>query len=190
MIAKRLSVLVLIAWGLSVNTLQAAGNVGLDDIISYRQYSDALSSSGQPTKRQIRALKDAGFERIVFLAFSDHDESIADEDRVVKNLNMEYVQIPIEWEAPGKSDFYLFAGGMKQAPKKKTLVHCEVNFRASAFSFLYRVLYENVPMDQAKDDMESVWVPNDTWRKLIFSILEENGHSPDCDACLWDTDQG
>ena len=188
MIAKRVPVLVFIAWGLSVNTLPAAGSAGVDKIINYREYSDSLSSSGQPTRRQIQTLKDAGFERIVFLAFSDHDDSIADEDRVVKKLNMEYVHIPVEWEAPGKSDFYLFAGGMKQAPKKKTLVHCQVNFRASAFSFLYRVLYENVPMDQAKDDMESVWVPNETWRKLIFSILEENGRSPHCDACLWDTD--
>jgi hypothetical protein len=77
---------------------------------------------------------------------------------------------------------------MSQAPELKTLVHCQVNFRASSFSFLYRVLHQDVPMGQAKDDLDSVWVPNETWRKLIFAILEENGRSPHCDACLWDTD--
>ena len=188
MIIRRAFVLCLMVCGLSAIPLQVAGAAELDKIINYREYSDSLASSGQPTRRQLQALKEAGFERIVFLAFSDHDDSIVDQDRVVKNLNMEYVHIPVDWEAPGKSDFYLFAGGMKQAPQKKTLVHCQVNFRASAFSFLYRVLYRNVPMDQAKDDMESVWVPNETWRKLIFAILEENGRSPHCDACLWDTD--
>lgn len=157
-------------------------------IVNYREYSNSLSSSGQPTAAQLAALKKAGFERVVFLAFTDHDESIPHEDRIVSRLGIAYVQIPVDWEAPTAGDFGAFAGVMQQAPQKKTLVHCQVNFRASAFSFLYRVLYENVPMDQAKDDMNSVWVPNKTWRDLIFAILEENGRSPQCDACLWSID--
>jgi hypothetical protein len=40
----------------------------------------------------------------------------------------------------------------------------------------------------AKDDLNSVWVPNNTWRKLIFDVLEENGRSADCDTCLWESD--
>jgi uncharacterized protein YktB (UPF0637 family) len=77
---------------------------------------------------------------------------------------------------------------MQQEPGRKTLVHCQVNYRASAFVFLYRVLFDDVPMDQAKEAMESVWVPNDTWRAFIFSTLEANGRSPHCDLCLWDED--
>ena len=68
----------------------------------------------------------------------------------------------------------------------KTLVHCQVNFRASTFSFLYRVLHEDVPVGEAKDDLDGVWVPNATWRQLIFDVLEANGISPDCDSCLWE----
>jgi protein tyrosine phosphatase (PTP) superfamily phosphohydrolase (DUF442 family) len=188
MIGKIVTGLVLVAWGLSGNPLKAANGAGVSEIINYLEYSDSLSSAGQPDAAQLRALKEAGFERIVFLAFSDHDDSLANEDRIVKELDMDYVHIPVDWDAPTKSDFYLFAGGMKQEPDKKTLVHCQVNFRASAFSFLYRVLYENVPMDQAKDDMNSVWVPNASWRNLIFTILEENGRSPHCDGCLWNID--
>jgi len=188
MIAKNTISLVLIAWGLSSNPLVAAGTAELTEIINYREYSETLSSAGQPDAEQFRALRDAGFERVIFLAFSDHHDSVANEDRIVKKLDMDYVQIPIDWDAPAKSDFYMFAGSMKQEPRKKTLVHCQVNFRASSFSFLYRVLYENVPMGQAKDDLDSVWVPNTAWRNLIFTILEENGRSPHCDACLWNSD--
>ena len=50
----------------------------------------------------------------------------------------------------------------------------------------YRVLHEGVPVDAAKDDLNGVWVPNDTWRELIFEVLEDNGVSPNCDACLWE----
>jgi len=76
---------------------------------------------------------------------------------------------------------------MQRNPDKKTLLHCQVNFRASSFSFLYRVLYQDVPMDDAKADLDTVWAPNETWKALIFSILQENGKSPDCDFCTWDT---
>jgi hypothetical protein len=48
------------------------------------------------------------------------------------------------------------------------------------------VLYEDIPVAAAKEDMNSVWVSNATWRQLIFDVLEENGVSPDCDDCLWE----
>ena len=156
------------------------------DILNYLEYSPLLSSAGQPTEEQIEVLSDAGFERIVYLAFSDQSRSIEHEDRLVKGLGMEYVHIPVDWEAPRKSDFYLFAGALQRAPAAKTLVHCQVNFRASAFSFLYQVLYLDVPVADAKAAMNRVWVPNDQWRALILELLEENGVSPDCDGCLWD----
>ncbi len=167
----------------------AVGNTDeLDEIANYRDYSEVLSSSGQPSESQLRALKDAGFERIVFLAFSDSHGSIANEDSQVEKLGMEFVHVPVDWEAPSKADFYLFAGAIERELHKKTLIHCQVNFRASAFSFLYRVLYNDVDMGDAKKDLDSVWVPNETWRNFIFSILEENGRSPHCDTCLWNAD--
>ena len=158
------------------------------EIVNYREYSEYLSSSGQPDEGQLRAAKQAGFERVVFLAFSDDEGSLPHEDRIVEETGMAFVHIPVIWDRPTIGDFQAFAGAMQQQPGKKTLVHCQVNFRASTFSFLYRVLYEDVPMAQAKQDLNSVWVPNATWRKLIFAILEENGRSPDCDACLWEGD--
>lgn len=162
--------------------------VGADEIINYREYSDSLSSSGQPTEEQLRTLQKTDFERVIFLAFSDSDGSLANEDRLVRDLGMDYTHIPVVWEAPAKRDFYTFTAIMRQFPKLKTLVHCQVNYRASTFSFLYRVIYEDVPMDRAKDDLYSVWVPDITWRSFIFSILEENGVSPHCDSCLWETE--
>ena len=171
---------------LSVQTILAAE---LDDIVNYREYSATLSSSGQPDKDQLGYVRESGFERVVYLAFSDDHTSVPNEDRIVKDLGMDYVHIPVVWDAPSKTDFYAFASAMQSAPDKKTLVHCQVNFRASTFSFLYRVLYEGVPVDQSKNDMNSVWVPNDTWRNLVFDILEENDISPDCDACLWEQDE-
>jgi protein tyrosine phosphatase (PTP) superfamily phosphohydrolase (DUF442 family) len=167
---------------------EAASASGVGDIVNHVEYSATLSSSGQPTEAQLESVADAGYGRVVFLAFSDHDESLANEDRLVKELGMEYAHIPVDWNAPRIGDFEMFAGLMERDPGTKTLVHCQVNFRASTFSFLYRVLYQGVPLDEAKDDLNNVWVPNDTWRIFIFDVLEEYGRSPDCDSCLWETD--
>jgi protein tyrosine phosphatase (PTP) superfamily phosphohydrolase (DUF442 family) len=168
-------------------TAASASTSGVEDIVNYVEYSATLSSAGQPTAAQLESVADTGYERVVFLAFSDHDESLTNEDRLVKDLGMEYAHIPVDWDAPRNSDFRMFAGLMAREPGKKTLVHCQVNFRASTFSFLYRVLYQDVPLGLAKEDLNSVWVPNDTWRKFIFAVLEENGLSPDCDTCLWES---
>ncbi len=155
------------------------------ELINYREYSETLSSSGQPNEKQLQVVKEAGFTRVVYLAFSDDHDSLPTEDRMVKELGMEYVHLPIDWDLPTVNDYTMFAGAMRASPDMKTLVHCQVNFRASSFSFLYRVLQEDVPMDQALEDLNTVWVPNETWQKLIFDVLEKNGRSPHCDACLW-----
>jgi len=170
----------------AVPALAVAADVA--DIRNYREYSPTLSSAGQPTKEQLEAVKQAGFGRVIYIAFSNSRGALPEEDAIVKELGMDYVQVPVTWDAPTKSDFYTFAATMQREPDRKTLLHCAANFRASAFSFLYRVLYDGVPMAEAKADMNSVWTPNDTWRQLIFDVLEENGLSPDCDGCDWEPD--
>ena len=158
------------------------------DIVNFREYSASLASSGQPTVEQLEAIRDAGYERVVYLAYSDSEGALQHEDHLVENLRMEFYNVPVDWENPRSSDFYAFAAILNQSSSTRTLVHCQVNFRASSFSFLYRVLYANVPVAEAKDALESVWIPNNTWRTFIFEILEENGVDPDCDACLWSED--
>jgi protein tyrosine phosphatase (PTP) superfamily phosphohydrolase (DUF442 family) len=155
----------------------AAGAAGFDGVTSYVEYTEHFSSSGQPTAAQFERLKEAGFERIIYIAFTDHENALPNEDRLVKALGMEYLQVPVDWAAPLPGDFDLMAGAMRQAPKKRTLLHCQVNYRASAFSFLYRVIYEGVPVEEATRDLERIWQPNETWQRYIDALLAENGIS-------------
>lgn len=160
----------------------------LSEIRNYIEYSPTFSSAGQPSREQLDAVKAAGFERVVYIAFSNGRIAIADEDAVVKELGMDYIQVPVIWDAPTKSDFYAFAGAMQREPGRKTFLHCAANYRASAFSMLYRVLYEDVSVTQAKSDMNKIWKPNETWKNLIFAVLEDNDISAECDGCDWTVD--
>lgn len=157
----------------------------LDGIVNYLEYSDRFASAGQPTAEQLNTVSDAGFERIIYIAFSSDGNALANEDRLVRELGMDYVQIPVVWDAPTLADFDSFAAVMQSAPTKKTLLHCQVNMRATVFAFLYRVLYEDVAMAAAWTDMNRIWQPNATWQALIVEVLEAHGAPTSCEACGW-----
>lgn len=157
----------------------------MSDPINYVRYSEHFASAGQPTAEQFAALAASGVERIVYIAFSDQERSIANEDRVVKGLGMAYLHIPVDFGAPQVSEFEQFAAAMQTAPAAKTLLHCQVNFRATAYSLLYRVLFEDVPLAEAKADMNRIWTPNKVWTDFIFEVLRRNEVDPDCDGCDW-----
>ena len=161
----------------------------LSDITNFRQYSATFASSGQPTKDQFSAIAENGFERIVYIAFTNNTNALPDADQVVKGLGMEYMHIPVTWDNPLPSDFYAFADSLRRDTDKKTLLHCQVNARATAFSFLYRVIYEGVDIAEAKADMNTVWQPNETWRDFIVAVLAENGMSSECEDCDWTPSQ-
>jgi protein tyrosine phosphatase (PTP) superfamily phosphohydrolase (DUF442 family) len=157
----------------------------LDEITNFRQYSSTFASSGQPTREQFQTIADNGFERIVYIAFTNNQNALSDADQLVKSLGMEYMHVPVSFDNPLPDDFYAFADSMQRNTDKKTLMHCQVNARATAFSFLYRVIYENVPIAEAKEDMNTVWQPNAIWRDFIFEVLAQNGLSPECEGCDW-----
>ena len=157
----------------------------LDEITNFLQYSNSFASAGQPTREQFQSIADHGFERIVYIAFTNNRNALSDADQLVKGLGMEYMHVPVSFDSPLPDDFYAFADSMRRNTGKKTLLHCQVNARATAFSFLYRVIYQDVAVAEAKADMNIVWQPNTTWRDFIFEVLAQNGMSPDCMDCDW-----
>lgn len=185
MIARVLSVAaVLIVAGGPVQALEETPEA-LAEVLNYRAYSPTFASSGQPTREQFQAIREAGFERVVYIAFSNGSRALDDADVLVESLGMSYLHIPVEWDAPAVEEFDLFAAFMSQDRDAPTLLHCQVNARATAFSFLYRVIHQNVPVAEAKADMNTVWQPNETWRDFIFAVLARHGISPQCDGCDW-----
>ena len=167
-------ILALLNAGLTV----AAEEISLP-LVNEVRYSSTLTTAGQPHEAELRAISDAGFQRVIFLAFNDHKNALKNEDRIVRSLGMEYFHIPVMWDAPTIRDFDNFASLMLTSDK--TLVHCEVNFRASVFGFLYQIIYRGMPMDEARSRLNSIWIPNSTWEGYITAVLLDKGidYEPD-----------
>jgi hypothetical protein len=56
---------------------------------------------------------------------------------------------------------------------------CRILFRRN------RVIYADVPITEAKADMNTVWQPYGASKEFIFAVLEENQISPNCEGCDW-----
>jgi protein tyrosine phosphatase (PTP) superfamily phosphohydrolase (DUF442 family) len=139
------------------------------------EYSPSLTASGQPTAEALELAARSGYSRVIFLAFTNHQNALEHEDAIVKALDMEFIHIPVEWEDPSLADFDAFAAAMRVPTKQRTLLHCEVNFRASVFGFLYQVIYQGVPMGEAIALMHAIWIPNEVWEDFIVRVLSVNG---------------
>ena len=138
-------------------------------------YSPSLTTAGQPTEAELPLIASSGFDRVIFLAFTNHPKAVAHEDDIVRDQGLQFIHIPVEWESPSPADFATFAAVMQTFGSGRTLVHCEVNFRASVFGFLYQVLYEGADVDEAMSLMQSIWIPNDTWEAFIVRVMSDGG---------------
>lgn len=164
-------------WAMSspshADVVHSEGN-GLS-LLNRIDYSPYLTTSGQPTEAELALIASAGFDRVIFLAFTNHPKAVAHEDDIVRGQGLQFIHIPVEWESPRLADFEAFAAVMQTFAGGRTLVHCEVNFRASVFGFLYQVLYEDADVDEAMSLMQSIWIPNDTWEAFIDRVTRDRG---------------
>jgi protein tyrosine phosphatase (PTP) superfamily phosphohydrolase (DUF442 family) len=152
-------------------------NDTLAGIYRYRAIDDQLSTSGQPNEAQLAALVGAGFEVVINLALHDDPRySLRDEPGTVRSLGMEYVHIPVPFDAPTEEQLLQFFSAMERHRGRRILVHCAANLRVSAFLGLYRALRLQWPQTDAFGLMHSLWQPNPTWSSFIATVLAQHEH--------------
>jgi protein tyrosine phosphatase (PTP) superfamily phosphohydrolase (DUF442 family) len=150
-------------------------NSVITNIYNYHAVDDTVSTSGQPTEAQFRAVAQSGFEVIINLALHDDPRySLPDEARLVKSCGMEYVRIPVQFGLPTEEDLLAFFKVMGKYQGKKLLIHCAANKRVTAFLGLYRAIKQNWDIDKAFELMKNVWEPDQVWSLFISKMLEKH----------------
>lgn len=141
---------------------------------NYVAATERLHTAGQPTADTLGTLGAKGFQLVVNLAPPTSQGAVADEGKRVAEQGATYVNIPVDWQKPTYADFEMFSAVMNGAEDKKVLVHCQLNMRASAFTFLHRVVNEHVPPAEAYTALKAVWVPRDQWAEFVKMVLAKN----------------
>ncbi len=140
----------------------------LHEIVNFHFVSDQLASSGMLDLAQYEHIKDYGFKHVINLIPGNQIK----ERKHVQSLGLSYEQIAVDWNKPTAENFVQFAELMQSYGDAKVYIHCEMNMRASAFVYLYRVLYQDIPQQDAQQDMLTIWQPQGTWLDFINNTIK------------------
>lgn len=143
------------------------------EIVNYSHLTETLATGGQPTEAQLTEAAQDGVNVVINLALSTSDNALPDEAATVRGLGMEYIHIPVEWSAPQPADLERFLDAMDAHSQQKILVHCALNFRASAFTALWRVLRQGWDTEQAFAPQRAIWSLDEypVWKDFVEKAL-------------------
>ena len=148
----------------------------MEEIPSFLAVSDRLGTAGQPGPAQFATIRAAGYEVVINLAMPSSTNALPNEADLVREQGLEYVHIPVVWEAPTLEDLARFLAAMEHYQERKLLVHCAMNMRVSCFVLLYRVLRQGVPLEEATETMHRIWEPDQVWQEFVERSLAHYGH--------------
>jgi len=136
-------------------------------IYHWRRLDDQITTSGQPSERQLKDLHALGIRHIVNLGLHSHEKALPDEAATVSRLGMTYIHIPVDFQNPTDQDFDQFCAVMEQLKDVPVHVHCIANYRVSAFFYRYRRDVLGMDEVRARADMEEVWRPEGVWATFV-----------------------
>jgi hypothetical protein len=111
------------------------------------------------------------YEVIVNLALHDRPYSLENDAAMVRDLGLEYVHLPVDWEAPARGNLEAFMDLMDARQGRRIFVHCAENKRVSVFVALYRILRHGCSPEAALAVVQGVWEPNAVWQAFIEQTL-------------------
>jgi protein tyrosine phosphatase (PTP) superfamily phosphohydrolase (DUF442 family) len=142
--------------------------MGIEESYNFRRIHESLTTSGLPSAEQLSGLHREGYEAVINL-LPEGERSVADEASIVREQGIDYVHIPVDFEAPTRADLEAFYEAMDARASRKTHVHCAANYRVTAFYSLYALRRGLCTQDEANDLVQGVWNPADfpAWMALM-----------------------
>ena len=147
----------------------------LEQAFNFKQFSKTLYTSGMPSKEQLEDVINFNIQLVINLAPHNVDKALKNEENIVRSLNIEYINIPVDWFIPTKDNLITFMDLMDKNTDKTVYVHCQANFRASSFVTIYRILRQDWNKAEALKTMYEIWDANayPIWQEFIAEFVEK-----------------
>ena len=128
-----------------------------------------------PTAEQLNSLVEAGVQLVINLAPHDVPNAIPNEAEQVESLGMRYINLPVNWGTPTEEGLDLFMDQMDVNKGTRIHVHCEANFRATAFFSMYLILRLGWKAEDAFEVMHVIWdeEAHPVWKMFIEGMIEK-----------------
>jgi protein tyrosine phosphatase (PTP) superfamily phosphohydrolase (DUF442 family) len=147
----------------------------IEQITNFLPIYPWLATSGMPAASQFQAIARAGYQVVINLSVSTSPGQLHNEVELVESLGMVYTHIPVDWENPQAVDLQRFFEAVEAHPGQRIWVHCVMNYRVSAFVYLYRTLRMGTPPAEAWADLTRIWTPDGIWAAWMGSLAD---HGP------------
>ena len=113
--------------------------MSIDASYNFRRVSDRVTTSGIVPVEQLEELRDQGYDAVINLKPDIEAELGADEGQIVRDQGIDYIYLPVDFDAPTHADFEAFAEAMDAHDGQQVHVHCAANYRVTAFYGVYAV---------------------------------------------------
>ncbi len=139
----------------------------LASIRNYVRLTPEVGTAGQPRRDQFKLIADAGFATVINLALPDHPDSIDDEARLVTALGMNYLHLPVPYDAPNASHLGQFCALLNAQQGRQLFIHCIMNYRVSAFMYHYLKSFMGYSEMQARSPIFDIWEMEPQWQTIM-----------------------
>jgi len=143
--------------------------VGVVGAYNFRRVDERITTSGLLGEEQLRGLGAEGYDAVVNLLPADNEWAVADEAAIVVEQGLDYVHIPVDFDAPTRADLERFVEAMDGLVDRTVHVHCAANYRVSAFYGLYALRTGRWTEAQADALVRDLWDPSEhpVWAAFI-----------------------
>ena len=145
----------------------------MNKILNHIKINELISTSGQLKIEEFELIANEGFEVVINLAVPTTSNSLENEDKIVSNLNMSYIHIPVSFENPKISDLKLFLNILQSLGANKVWIHCAKNYRVSAFMYVYHKYILHTPFEEIDLSIFDIWKPSLIWQELMKVSIED-----------------
>lgn len=136
----------------------------MDTILNYIKINDKISTSGQPTLEELKIIADNDFKVVINLALSNSSLALENEDKIVSQLGMTYIHIPVDFENPEIDNLKIFLAILNSFTNIKVWVHCAKNYRVTAFMYVFHKYFLKTPFENINLSMFDIWTPSKKWQ--------------------------
>jgi len=145
----------------------------MQEIINYIKINDNISSSGQPTKEQFEEIAKDNYEIIINLSSHNSENKLENEDEILSKLGLIYIHLPVDFLSPTKKNLKDFIDILSFFSEKKVWVHCIMNYRVSAFMYVYHKYILKTPFENINLEVFEKWSPDEKWQEIMKTSLDE-----------------
>lgn len=148
--------------------------MAIEDSYNFRRIHEWLTTSGVVSTEQLSDLRREGYAAVINLLPSSSEHAVADEASIVADQGIDYVHIPVDFDAPTHDDLDAFSAAMDDHEEQMVHVHCAANFRVSAFYGLYALNKGRCTVEEADDLVQGLWNPAEypAWASFITDERE------------------